>query len=110
LSPRKKTLLPRHHELLELLVRQDLSATSTTLSDSPSKAAKADEIREEVENLVRRVVPEEIDNVDEMMLQFEGREEELVETLRTMQEKASGPKGPRARAEAGETRCSASCS
>ena len=63
------------------------SAASTTLSDSPSKAAKRDEIREEVENLVRRVVPEEIDNVDEMMLQFKGREEELVETLRTMQER-----------------------
>lgn len=64
-----------------------LSAASTTLSDSPSKTAKRDEIREEVENLVRRVVPEEIDNVDEMMLQFKGREEELVETLRTMQER-----------------------
>jgi hypothetical protein len=64
-----------------------LSTGSTTLSDSPSKAAKRDEIREEVEKLVRRVVPEEIDNVDEMMLQFKGREEELVETLRTMQER-----------------------
>ena len=63
------------------------SGASTTLSDSPSKTAKRDEIREEVENLVRRVVPEEIDNVDEMMLQFKGREEELVETLRTMQER-----------------------
>lgn len=60
---------------------------STSLSESPSKIAKRDEIREEVEALVRRVVPEEIDNVDEMMLQFKGREEELVETLRTMQER-----------------------
>jgi hypothetical protein len=35
--------------------------------------------RAEVEDLVRRVVPDEIDNVDEMMLQFKGREEgELV--------------------------------
>ena len=31
--------------------------------------------RAEVEDLVRRVVPDEIDNVDEMMLQFKGREE-----------------------------------
>mmetsp|Transcript_29089 Transcript_29089/g.49609 ORF Transcript_29089/g.49609 Transcript_29089/m.49609 type:complete len:969 (+) Transcript_29089:313-3219(+) len=45
------------------------------------------EIRSEVELLVRRVVPDELDNVDEMMLQFKGREEELVETLRTMQER-----------------------
>jgi hypothetical protein len=63
------------------------SQASTSLSESPSKLAKRDEIREEVENLVRRVVPEEIDNVDEMMMQFKGREEELVETLRTMQER-----------------------
>jgi len=34
------------------------------------------------------VVPDEIDNVDEMMLQFKGREEELVETLKTMQERS----------------------
>jgi hypothetical protein len=34
------------------------------------------------------VVPEELDHVDEMMLQFRGREEELVETLRTMQERS----------------------
>ena len=48
---------------------------------------KVQEIRSEVKSLVRRVVPEKIDNVDEMMLQFKGREEELVETLRTMQER-----------------------
>jgi hypothetical protein len=41
---------------------------------------------------VRRVVPEEIDNVDEMMNQFKGREEELIETLRTMQERAVAQK------------------
>ena len=60
---------------------------STSVSESPSKIKKRDEIREEVEALVRRVVPEEIGNVDEMMMQFKGREEELVETLRTMQER-----------------------
>lgn len=60
---------------------------STTASESQGKGANRDEVREEVEALVRRVVPEEIDNVDEMMLQFKGREEELVETLRTMQER-----------------------
>jgi hypothetical protein len=32
-------------------------------------------------------VPEKKDNVDEMMMQFRGREEELVETLRSMQER-----------------------
>jgi len=38
------------------------------------------------------VVPEEIDNVDEMMVQFQGREEELVEQLQTMQERAVAQK------------------
>jgi hypothetical protein len=56
-------------------------------SDSASALQKRAEIREEVEALVRRVVPDEIDNIDEMMNQFKGREEELVETLRTMQER-----------------------
>ena len=34
------------------------------------------------------MVPEESDNIDEMLTQFKGREEELVETLRRMQERA----------------------
>jgi hypothetical protein len=67
-------------------------SVGTSTSESPSKAAKRAEIREEVEALVRRVVPEEIDNIDEMMNQFQGREEELVETLRTMQERAVAQK------------------
>jgi len=53
---------------------------------------KRAETRKEVEALVRRVVPEEIDNIDEMMEQFAGREEELVETLRTMQERVVAQK------------------
>lgn len=44
--------------------------------------------RAEVEALVRRVVPDEMDNVDDIMVQFSGREEELIETLRSMQEKS----------------------
>ena len=73
------------------------SGTGTgTFSDSPSKVQKREEIRSEVEALVRRVVPEEIDNVDEMMNQFKGREEELVETLRTMQERAVAQKARQA--------------
>jgi len=46
------------------------------------------EIRQEVAELVHRVVPDESDNIDEMMHQFHGREEELLETLRSMQERA----------------------
>ena len=69
-----------------------VQSESLTASDDPSKVKKRAEVREEVEALVRRVVPEEIDNVDEMMNQFKGREEELVETLRTMQERAVAQK------------------
>lgn len=67
-------------------------SVTTSISDTQSKAQKREEARSEVEALVRRVVPEEIDNVDEMMNQFKGREEELVETLRTMQERAVAQK------------------
>lgn len=63
-------------------------SVSTNISDSLSTNLKRAELRAEVEALVRRVVPDEIDNVDEMMVQFRGREEELVETLRTMQERS----------------------
>jgi hypothetical protein len=79
---------------------------------SPSSSREKSEIRAEIERLVRRVVPDEVDNIDEMMLQFKGREDgecihvicfatldlsslllaefflELVETLRTMQERS----------------------
>jgi hypothetical protein len=41
---------------------------------------------------VQHVVPEEQDNIDEMMMQFRGREEELVETLRSMQERTVASK------------------
>jgi len=72
------------------------TGTGTFSDSSPGKVQKREEIRSEVEALVRRVVPEEIDNVDEMMNQFKGREEELVETLRTMQERAVAQKARQA--------------
>ena len=80
------------------------SATSTTTTTTPgSTTTPADQsacnisskhrqeevkVRAEVEALVRRVVPEEADNIDEMMAQFKGREEELIEKLRRIQERA----------------------
>jgi hypothetical protein len=60
----------------------------TTDHSSNGAGRSQAEIRAEVEALVRRVVPEEADNIDEMLNQFKGREEELVETLRRMQERA----------------------
>eukprot|EP00980_Cylindrotheca_fusiformis_P029375 scaffold23457_cov113-Cylindrotheca_fusiformis.AAC.1 len=55
-----------------------------------------EEVRKEVVDLVAKVVPEELDNVDEMMGQFKGREHELLETLRTMQERDIALKAKRA--------------
>lgn len=66
---------------------QSRGSASVASNSSPSKTRKQEEWRAEVEDLVQRVVPEEMQNVDEMMLQFRGREEELIETLRTMQER-----------------------
>jgi hypothetical protein len=71
---------------------QSASAYTSGGASNASMAKKRAEYREEIETLVRRVVPEEIDNIDEMMAQFAGREEELVETLRTMQERAIAQK------------------
>jgi hypothetical protein len=79
------------------------SPSESNISENPSMAAKRAELRGEVEALVRRVVPEEIDNVDEMMNQFKGREEELVETLRTMQERAVAQKARTAGHKAAKT-------
>jgi hypothetical protein len=45
-------------------------------------------------------VPEEIDNVDEMMEQFKGREDELVETLRNMHERTVSQKARAAKQKA----------
>lgn len=70
----------------------DTAGQTADSSVGSSKALKQQEYRAIVVDLVQRVVPEEIQNVDEMMLQFRGREDELVETLRTMQERAVAQK------------------
>jgi len=67
---------------------RSMATTDRTSASNLSSQRGQAEIRAEVEALVRRVVPEEADNIDEMMTQFKGREEELVETLRRMQERA----------------------
>ena len=74
------------------ITNDDLTSTGSTFTgtiggpDPEARQQKA--YRAEVEALVRRVVPDEIDNVDDIMVQFSGREEELIETLRAMQEKS----------------------
>jgi len=64
------------------------SMLSAVSSVDPQEKRQMNAYRAEVEALVRRVVPDEMDNVDDIMVQFSGREEELIETLRSMQEKS----------------------
>ena len=45
-----------------------------------------------VKDLVAKTAPREIENVDEMILQFKGRENELIETLQFMFERQSAQK------------------
>ena len=56
------------------------SAQSSTNIDSGRSQA---EVKAEIEALVKRVVPEEADNVDEMLTQFKGREEGKMNSLKT---------------------------
>ncbi|KAL7554262.1 hypothetical protein ACHAWF_017698 [Thalassiosira exigua] len=63
-------------------------SSSGASEGSAERETRIKDVRAEVERLVRRVVPDEIDNIDEMMVQFDGCEEELIETLCTMQERS----------------------
>mmetsp|Transcript_27420 Transcript_27420/g.27804 ORF Transcript_27420/g.27804 Transcript_27420/m.27804 type:complete len:129 (-) Transcript_27420:151-537(-) len=45
-------------------------------------------MREQISWLIHRVVPEESNQIDEILIQFQGQEEELLGTLRTMHERA----------------------
>lgn len=63
------------------------SDTGTISSPSRDWRRKA-AYRAEVEALIRRVVPEELSNVDNILAQFEGRDKELIVTLKSMHEKS----------------------
>jgi len=58
-----------------------------SVTTSASQKQRILEIRTQVIRLVEEVVPDEEGNVNEMMIQFKGREEDLLETLRTMKER-----------------------
>ena len=64
-------------------VDKDLSRDSWMSSQGQNQRR----LRDRVQELFKQVVSEEIKNVDKMMSQFAGREEELIETLRSMQER-----------------------
>jgi hypothetical protein len=63
------------------------TSMNRSLTTSASQQEWLEEIRAQVTQLVREVVPDEEENVNEMMIQFKGREEDLLETLRSMKER-----------------------
>ena len=69
---------------------EDKKASPRYSSPESADEKNSDELRAEIEELVITVVPSELENLDEMLLQFRGREDELITTLRTMKEKSNG--------------------
>lgn len=71
-------------------VEENSAADCAVVATTPSEEelAKRNEVKAEVKALVRLVLPHEIDNVDVMMGHYEGREDELLRSLRTMQERS----------------------
>lgn len=72
--------------------RHSMDDSLTSLEDSQSIIARKqnqERLRAEIQALVRDVVPDELENIDEMLLQYDGREEDLLLTLRTMQGKSN---------------------
>ena len=67
---------------------ESLSTDGASTIDLPADVQRQQEVCAEVEALVRLVVLEETGNVDAMLTQFKRREEELLQTLRTMQERS----------------------
>jgi hypothetical protein len=57
-----------------------------------SSSVIVDDARAEIEYLVHKVVPEEIENIDHMIAEFEGNEEELLKSLRAMKERLEAKK------------------
>lgn len=65
----------------------DGRSITRSVGTSASQKERIEDIRLQVIELVRDVAPDEEENVDEMIRQFNGREEELLETLLGMKEK-----------------------
>lgn len=62
-----------------------VQSQSPMVSRSPDTPVKESSFRSQVIELIKQVVPEELDNVDDMLEQFEGREEDLIDTLKAME-------------------------
>jgi len=63
-----------------------------TVVSKEKQSPSPEEFRYEVLALIERVVPEEIDQIDDMISQFKNREDELIETLLAMEKRAASQK------------------
>jgi len=55
--------------------------------DDLIQADHQEEIRLEIESLLRIVLPEEVTNINEMLYEFQGREDQLLDSLRKMKDR-----------------------
>mmetsp|Transcript_12797 Transcript_12797/g.15608 ORF Transcript_12797/g.15608 Transcript_12797/m.15608 type:complete len:162 (+) Transcript_12797:522-1007(+) len=69
---------------------QQQRRTQSQTQPSPEEDGEVERaaMREQISWLIHRVVPEESNQIDEILIQFQGQEEELLGTLRTMHERA----------------------
>jgi hypothetical protein len=82
----------------EILIHEDSSDEDDDDGNEENKKSHNDEkespeeFRARVCALIERIVPEEIDQIDDMISQFKNREDELVETLLAMEKRAIAQK------------------
>lgn len=67
----------------------DERTIQTDMTMTSEEHRRRDEYRLQVEELVRKTAPDELDNISTMMTQFAGREAELINTLQTMYQRSS---------------------
>jgi hypothetical protein len=80
-----------HDSKIDASVNDDLDDPSlqTSMSLTPEELRRREIYKAQVEELVRKAAPDEIDNISTMMDQFAGREAELINTLQTMYERTA---------------------
>jgi len=87
-----------HHgpEAIDDIIREVMAEEEAESSDPAALSAeeieRREQYREQVLELVKKAAPNEIDSVETMLEQFEGREAELISTLQTMYARSNSQK------------------
>ena len=79
----------------DIMIHEDFSDDDDDYDHNTSQhqqSPSAEDFRSKVHALIERSVPEEIDQADDMIAQFTGREDELIRTLLAMEKRASAQK------------------